>query len=60
VALAAGLLAEHREAPLMMTAAKLSRLESLLGRFGMTPSDRAKLEIPGGGGEESPFALLGK
>jgi len=29
-----------------MTAAKLSQLSTLLGRFGMTPSDRTKIVVP--------------
>ncbi len=29
-----------------MTAAKLTQLSALIGRFGMTPSDRAKIVIP--------------
>ncbi len=29
-----------------MTAAQLGKLESLLGRFGMTPSDRSKVIVP--------------
>jgi len=29
-----------------MTAAKLTQLSSLLGRFGMTPSDRTKITVP--------------
>ena len=29
-----------------MTAAKITQLSQLLGRFGMTPSDRTKISIP--------------
>ena len=29
-----------------MTAAKITQLSTLLGRFGMTPSDRTKISIP--------------
>ena len=38
-------------------AGKLSRLEALMGKFGLTPSDRAKLNIPKPK-EENPFAQL--
>lgn len=31
-----------------MTAAQLGKLETLLGRFGMTPSDRTKITMPKG------------
>lgn len=31
-----------------MTAAKITQLSQLIGRFGMTPSDRAKIVIQGG------------
>lgn len=31
-----------------MTAAKITQLSQLLGRFGMTPSDRTKIVIPKG------------
>lgn len=41
VELAAGLLARHRQAPL--TSADLHQLTSLLGKFGMTPSERSKV-----------------
>lgn len=56
--LAANLLAQFRADPIEFTAAKLVRLEALLGKFGMTPADRAKV---GGKGEKpkgNPFADL--
>lgn len=31
-----------------MTAAKITQLSNLIGRFGMTPSDRAKIVVPSG------------
>ena len=48
--LMASLLAEFRQSPADFTAAKLVRLEALLGKFGMTPADRAKV----GGKREAP------
>ena len=50
VELAANLLAQFRADPVEFTAAKLVRLEALLGKFGMTPADRAKV----GGKKEAP------
>lgn len=46
------LLHEYRTRPLEFPAAKLVRLETLLGKFGMTPSDRAK--VAGGGKKKQP------
>ena len=48
--IAANLLAQFRNNPIEFTAAKLVRLEALLGKFGMTPADRAKV----GGKKEAP------
>lgn len=48
--LAANLLAQFRADPTEFAAAKLVRLEALLGKFGMTPADRAKV----GGKKEAP------
>lgn len=48
--IAANLLAQFRKDPIEFTAAKLVRLEALLGKFGMTPADRAKV----GGKKEAP------
>ena len=48
--LAANLLAQFRLNPIEFPAAKLVRLEALLGKFGMTPADRAKV----GGKKEAP------
>lgn len=39
------LIAERREAPREFSGAKYSVLVSLLSRFGMTPSDRAKVQV---------------
>ena len=44
--LAAQLLAQFRADPIEFPAAKLVRLEALLGKFGMTPADRAKVSGP--------------
>ncbi|MDU9400608.1 hypothetical protein [Pseudomonas sp. zfem003] len=41
--LAAQLLHQFREDPVEFPATKLVRLEALLGKFGMTPADRAKV-----------------
>lgn len=51
IELAANLLAQFREDPVEFTAAKLVRLEALLGKFGMTPADRSKV---GGSKKEAP------
>jgi hypothetical protein len=58
VEIAAVLLANFRANPVDMPAAKLARLDSLLARFGMTPSDRSK--VAGAKKEEpaNPFAKL--
>ena len=40
-----------------MTAAKITQLSTLLGRFGMTPSDRTKIVIPKAE-KKNPFELL--
>ena len=48
--IAANLLAQFRDEPIEMPAARLVRLEALLGKFGMTPADRAKV----GGKKEAP------
>lgn len=45
VEMAACLLAEYREDRGGFSGQKLGRLEAMLGKFGMTPSDRAKLSI---------------
>jgi len=41
--IAACLLAEFRQAPADITAARLSRLESILSKFGMAPADRSRV-----------------
>lgn len=48
--LAAHLLAQFRDNPVDFPSTKLVRLEALLGKFGMTPADRAKV----GGKREAP------
>lgn len=40
------LIAEMRNSFDQMTAAKITQLSALIGRFGMTPSDRTKIVIP--------------
>lgn len=47
---AANLLAQFRNDPVEFPSTKLVRLEALLGKFGMTPADRAKV----GGKKEAP------
>lgn len=46
VEMAAVLLAQFRDDPVDFKAAKIVRLDSLLARFGMTPSDRTKVKVP--------------
>lgn len=41
--IAANLLAQFRTDPIEFTAARLVRLEVLLGKFGMTPADRSRV-----------------
>lgn len=60
VLLAAKLMAEAMADFAAINPAKLGRLQSLLGTFGMTPSDRAKLSIPKAKERENPFAALRK
>lgn len=38
------------------TAADIGQLIRLLGQFGMTPSERSKINVGGKGKEENPFA----
>ncbi len=56
--LASRLLAEQRDNWLDFPAARLARLEAMLGKMGLSPSDRAKV---GGGGKKkaaNPFDNL--
>ena len=41
------LIVEYRAAPVDFTAAKLTRLESMIGKLGLNPSDRSKVVVPG-------------
>jgi hypothetical protein len=59
VEIAANLMVEYRKAPDEMQTSRLTLLNRLLGQFGMTPSDRARLSIPKAG-NENPFAALNK
>jgi len=53
------LMQQFRMDPVEFPAAKLVRLETLLGKFGMTPSDRAKVAGPGQKKPQgNPFADL--
>ncbi|KMQ75292.1 terminase [Marinobacter subterrani] len=53
------LLAQFRLEPLEFPAAKLVRLEALLGKMGMTPADRAKVAGPAQKKPQgNPFAEL--
>lgn len=56
--LAANLLAQFRLDPLDFPATKLVRLEALLGKFGMTPADRAKVGAKKEALKGNPFADL--
>lgn len=60
VEVAAVLLAMFRADPAGIPAAKLVRLDSLLARFGMTPSDRSKVSAPKAKAENPFAALVGK
>ncbi|MFJ2989964.1 hypothetical protein ACIPF8_19025 [Collimonas sp. NPDC087041] len=44
--MAAELLAQMRDMKWMVPAAVLTRYETLIGKFGMTPSDRSKVSVP--------------
>jgi hypothetical protein len=60
VEIAAILLDQFRTNPIDIPAARIARLDSLLARFGMTPSDRSKVTVPKDG-PKNPFAdVLGK
>lgn len=54
--LAAELLFEFRIDPIEFPANKLSRLESLLAKFGMNPSDRSKMSVGKPRDPANPFA----
>lgn len=56
--IAANLLAQFRDNTVDFPAAKLMRLEALLGKFGMTPSDRAKVGGKKDAPKGNPFADL--
>jgi len=58
VEMATRLLAEFRTDSQSFTAAKLARLEAMLGRFGMTPADRSRVSarLPS---QPNPFANNG-
>jgi hypothetical protein len=60
VEIAAVLLAAFRSDPMGLPAAKVARLDSLLSRFGMTPSDRSKVTVPPPFKENPFLALIGK
>ncbi|MCL7744360.1 P27 family phage terminase small subunit [Guyparkeria hydrothermalis] len=44
VEIASCLLDELRRSPAEMNASRIARLDSLLGRFGMTPADRSRIK----------------
>src|SRR5690606_1990439 len=54
------LLSQFRLDPVEFPAAKLIRLEAMLGKFGMSPADRAKVAGPGKKDKapSNPFASL--
>lgn len=45
VEMASGLLAEYRMTQTDFSAAKMSRLQSILATFGMSPADRSRVEV---------------
>lgn len=55
--MAASLLAQMREMHWIVPAAMLTRYETLIGKFGMTPSDRSKVSVPKQR-QANPFAKL--
>lgn len=56
VEIAAELLAMKRElGVLAMEPAKLNRLETMLGKLGMNPADRSKVNAPGSGKPKNQF-----
>ncbi len=58
VEIASVLLAEFREDPAEFSAARMARLDSLLGRFGMTPADRSKVVVDKKADDADPWADL--
>lgn len=56
--LAANLLAQFRNNPVEFPSTKLVRLEALLGKFGMTPADRARVGSKPQAPKGNPFADL--
>jgi len=46
VEIASCLMAEYRRSRLDMTAARLNLLHSIMGRFGFTPADRSRVQVP--------------
>lgn len=53
--MAAVLLDQFRLYPLDIPTARIVRLDSILARFGMTPSDRSKVKVPNAP-KENPFS----
>ena len=47
VEIASVLMAEFRENPAGFSSARLARLDSLMGRFGIVPADRSRVTVPG-------------
>lgn len=52
------LLVEFRKNPVEFPAVKLTRLEAMLGKIGMNPSDRSKVSGLGKGKDKNPFDEL--
>lgn len=53
------LVAEHRRKPTAFPASKHARLDALAAKFGLTPSDRARLGSAGARGKkQNPFKAL--
>lgn len=59
VEMAANLLHQLRQSKWLVPAAVLTRYETLIGKFGMTPSDRSKVSVPKKP-DVNPFSALVK
>lgn len=48
------LIIQFRTDPVEFPAMKLSRMEAIMGKFGMTPADRNKIKMPSDEPEKKP------
>lgn len=53
--IASNLLAEYRSDPLAFPATKYTHLVGVLGRLGLSPADRQKLQLPKNSKDDDPF-----